>query len=736
MSKFADIVLPLAQPAYTFAVEEGMEVRLGDAVAVQFGKSSIYTGIVWRLHDTPPQRGVAKPIIKVLYDKPLVSEVQMRFWEWLADYYLSTIGEVMRIALPSTIKPKARCEEEFEPYTPKRERVVRLIAEALSEDILAKMGRRAPKRAAAIAALREVGGEALRHEVALDATALNALCKAGLIEIFERDIEPRQRERHTLLPILSAAQERALTAIREGFTSHNVALLYGVTSSGKTEIYTHLIEAELARGHDVLFLVPEISLTTQLVERLSNLFGECVTAYHSKFSPKQRTKIYTDMLAGKGGNFIVGARSALFLPYTKLGLVIVDEEHDSSYKQSEPNPRYNGRDTAIMLASLHGAKSLLGSATPSIESYANHLSGKYAYITLTERYGGVEMPRIILSDTVRNVKRNERKAHFNKELLDAIAERLSRNEQVILFQNRRGYTPYLECPQCGYSARCPHCNVALSVHQQRNRAVCHYCGYNEPITSLCPNCKGVEMKPMGFGTERVEEALKALFPEARTLRLDGDTATSNSAYARIIGAFARKEADILVGTQIVAKGLDFGSVTLIGILNGDNLLAAPDFRAEERALQLLLQVAGRCGRREEQGEVIIQSADPHHRIYSYIHNYEAGLNAMLAERQRYSYPPYTRLLRLTLRDVDVKRLIEVATLLGDRLRNRFGRRLLGPVSPLIDRIRREHRVELMLKVENSASFAKARSIVREEIVAVRTHPEAKRTTIICDVDIL
>ena len=712
-----------------------MEVHIGDAVAVQFGKNSVYTGIVWRLHDTPPKRGTAKPIIKVLYDKPLLSEVQMRFWEWIAEYYMSTIGEVMRIALPSTIKPKARCEEEFEPYTPKRERVVRLVEEALSTEVVEKMARRAPKRMSAIEALRASGGEAPRHEVALDATALNALCKAGIVEIYERELATHRAERNTLLPTLSEAQNRALNEIKQGFDRHNVALLYGVTSSGKTEIYTHLIEEQLSQGRDVLFLVPEISLTTQLVERLRNLFGECVVAYHSKFSPKQRTKIYTDMLSTEGGNFIVGARSALFLPYKRLGLVIVDEEHDSSYKQSEPNPRYNGRDTAVVLASLHGGKSLLGSATPSIESYSNHLLGKYAYATLKERFGGVEMPRIVISDTIRNVKRNERKLHFNKELLDAIAERLARNEQVILFQNRRGYTPYLECPQCGYSARCPHCNVSLSVHQQRNRAVCHYCGYNEPITSHCPNCRTVEMKPMGFGTERVEEALQGLFPEARILRLDGDTATSNSAYSRIIGAFARKEADILVGTQIVAKGLDFGNVTLIGILNGDNLLAAPDFRAEERALQLLLQVAGRCGRREEQGEVIIQSADPQHRVYSFINNYEAGLNAMLAERQRYSYPPYVRLLRITLRDNDVKRLVEVATLFGDALRRRFGRRVLGPVSPLIDRIRREHRIEILLKIENSASFAKARAIVREEITALRTQPSAKRTTIICDVDL-
>lgn len=735
MGRYADIVLPLAQPAYTFAVGEGLDVHVGDAVAVQFGKKAIYTGIVWRLHDEPPKRGTAKPILSVLYDKPLLSELQMQFWEWIADYYLCTIGEVMRIALPSTIKPKAHCEEEFEPYTPKRERIVQLCEENLSDEVIARLTKRAPKRAEAIATLRATGGELSRHEVALDASALNALCKSGLIRIVERNFTPQKPQRNTQLPHLSEAQHQALDKIRGEFAERNVVLLNGVTSSGKTEIYTHLIEEQLAQGCDVLYLVPEISLTTQLVERLRSLFGECVMAYHSKFTPKQRTKIYTDMLSSDGGNFIVGARSALFLPYKRLGLVIVDEEHDSSFKQSEPNPRYNGRDTAILLASMHKAKSLLGSATPSLESYANHLSGKYGYVTLTERYGGVEMPRIVISDTIRNVKRNERKFHFNKELIEAIRERLARNEQVILFQNRRGYAPYMECPQCGYSARCPHCNVALSIHQHQRRAVCHYCGYSESITSHCPNCNGIELKPMGFGTERVEEALLALFPTARTLRLDGDSATSNSAYNRIIGAFARNEADILVGTQIVSKGLDFGNVTLIGILNGDNLLAMPDFRAEERALQLIMQVAGRCGRREARGEVIIQTAEPQHRVYSYIYEYEKALNAMLAERERFAYPPYVRLIRITLRDRVVKRVIDASTTLGNRLRTRFGRRVLGPVSPLIDRIRNEHRTEILLKIENSASFARARAIVQEEIEALRSTGDAKGVTIICDVDI-
>ena len=736
MFRFADIVLPLAQPAYTFAVGEGVEVCVGDAVAVQFGKSAVYTGIVWRLHNTPPARGEAKPILKVLYDKPLLSELQMRFWEWIADYYICSVGEVMRVALPSIIKAKARCEEEFIPYTPKRETIIRLISEAFSEEVRAKMARRAPKRYEVLCAIEEAGGVLPRYVVSLDATALKALAKSGLVEMGERDYKLDCKWSKTLLPKLSLAQTKALNDIRDGLVDRRVALLHGVTSSGKTEIYTHLIEERLSRGEDVLFLVPEISLTTQLVERMRGLFGESVTVYHSKLTPQQRTKLYTDMLSSESGNFVVGARSALFLPYKKLGLVVVDEEHDSSYKQSEPNPRYNGRDAAIVLATMHEAKVVLGSATPSLESYANHLSGKYAYSLLTERYGGVEMPDIIISDTIRNVKRNERKLHFNKELLDGIAERLERNEQVILFQNRRGYSPYMECPSCGWSARCPKCNVTLSAHQQKGRMVCHYCGYNQPIERFCPNCKTSELKAMGFGTERVEEAVTQLFPDARVLRLDGDTATSSSAYNRIIGAFARHEADILVGTQIVSKGLDFADVTLIGILNGDNLLASPDFRAEERAWQLIMQVAGRAGRRDKRGEVIIQTSEPEHSVYSMVGDYERVATKLLTERKQFGYPPFVRIVKVTMRTNNKDLLVKSSMQLGEQLRGRFGRRVLGPVAPLIDRVRGEYRVELMLKIEVESSFSRARSILREEIAKLRSNRDYRNVVVICDVDIL
>ncbi len=736
MFRFADIVLPLAQPAYTFAVGEGEQVRVGDAVAVQFGKNAVYTGVVWRLHNTPPVRGEAKPILKVLYDKPLLSELQMRFWEWIADYYICSVGEVMRVALPSIIKAKAKCEAEFEPYIPKREQTINLVAEAFAGEVRAKLERRAPKRYEALCEIEKAGGVLPRYAVPLDATALKSLQKAGLVEFGERDYKLDCEWSRTLLPKLSSAQTVALDAVRNGLSRKRVVLLHGVTSSGKTEIYTHLIEERLSRGEDVLFLVPEISLTTQLVERMRGLFGESVTVYHSKLTPQQRTRLYTDMLSSEGGNFVVGARSALFLPYKKLGLVVVDEEHDSSYKQSEPNPRYNGRDAAIMLASLHNAKCVLGSATPSLESYANHLSGKYAYALLTERYGGVEMPDIVMSDTVRNVKRNERKLHFNKELIDGIAERLANNEQVILFQNRRGYSPYMECPSCGWSARCPHCNVTLSAHQQKGSMVCHYCGYNEPIQRYCPNCKSGELKAMGFGTERVEEAVMQLFPDARVLRLDGDTATSGGAYNRIIGAFARHEADILVGTQIVSKGLDFADVTLIGVLNGDNLLASPDFRAEERAWQLIMQVAGRAGRRDKRGEVIIQSAEPQHSVYAMVGDYERVAAKLLAERKQFGYPPFVRIVKVTMRSNDKERLVASSLHLGEQLRSRFGRRVLGPVSPLIDRVRGEYRVELMLKIEVEASFARAREILREEIARLREDKSYRNIVIICDVDIL
>ena len=731
---FADIILPLAQPCYTFAVSHIPDLKVGEAVAVQFGPRHVYTGIVLRLHNNAPKRGKIKPVLQRLYDFAILTPKQIEFWSWMASYYLSTLGEVMRIALPSLIKPHATSQELYIPYSLPTEKVISL--KSMPEgDVLDKMSRKAPRRAALLSMLQRSGGEIARKECSADSAVISALVKAGYIEIVDRQCEPQiEPISHSTLPILSAEQSNALQRIERGLDVCNVALLHGVTSSGKTEIYTHRIAYALSREQDVLLLVPEISLTAQLVERMQQMFGSRVIAYHSKLTPLRRTQVYMDMLRTDSGRLIVGARSALFLPYKNLGLVIVDEEHDSSYKQTEPSPRYHGRDAAVMLATQHSAKVILGSATPSLESFNNAMAGKYAGVTLMSRYGGSLPPKIIISDTMRAVKRGERKSHFNKELLDRIADRLQRGEQIMLFQNRRGYAPYVECPRCGWTARCPHCNVTLSRHL--NSLKCHYCGYHIDRLDYCPECKTSQLETKGFGTEKVEEEICALFPTARVLRLDSDSANSDSAYNRIINQFATGEADILVGTQIITKGLDFKGVTLIGVLNADNLTNAPDFRAVERAWQTMLQVAGRAGRRDKAGEVVIQTSDPEHPVFAALseQGYQHFASAQLRERQMFNYPPFSRLIRITLRHCSPETLAKTASQLGVELRTKFGGRVLGPVTPLIDRIRNEYIVQIIIKIENGASFARAKEIVSEQIRALQKSPESKGITVICDID--
>lgn len=733
---FADIILPLAQPCYTFAVSHIPDIKVGEAVAVQFGPRNIYTGIVLRLHNNPPKRGRVKPVLQRLYNFAVLTPKQIEFWSWMSSYYLSTLGEVMRIALPSLIKPHATSQELYIPYSLPTEKVVRLKSMPDAET-LDRMSRRAPRRAALLAMLQRSGGEIARHECSADAAVITALTKAGYIETSLRECEPKILPiSHTTLPVLSAEQSKALERIESGLEVCNVALLHGVTSSGKTEIYTHRIAHALSREQDVLLLVPEISLTAQLVERMRQMFGDRVIAYHSKLTPLRRTQIYMDMLRTGSGRLIVGARSALFLPYKSLGLVVVDEEHDSSYKQTEPSPRYHGRDAAVMLASLHGAKAILGSATPSLESFNNAMAGKYAGVTLMSRYGSSLPPKIIISDTMRSVKRGERKSHFNKELLDRIADRLQRREQIMLFQNRRGYAPYVECPRCGWTARCPHCNVTLSRHLNTNSLRCHYCGYSIEHLHYCPECKTSQLETKGFGTEKVEEEISALFPTARILRLDSDTASSDSAYNRIISQFAAGEADILVGTQIITKGLDFKGVTLIGVLNADNLTNAPDFRAVERAWQTMLQVAGRAGRRDKAGEVVVQTSDPEHPVFAALseQGYQHFATAQLRERQMFNYPPFSRLIRITLRHISPEQLAKAGSLLGVELRSKFGGRVLGPVTPLVDRIRQEYIVQIIIKIENGASFSRAKEIVSDHLTALQKSPTTKGLTTICDID--
>ena len=750
MSRFADIVLPLAQPAYCFSVPEGAEgdaLREGDAVAVQFGPKNIYTGIVWRLHDERPNVKRIKPIGRRLYDRPLLNEQGRRLWEWIADYYMCTIGEVMRVALPSLIKPQGSSAEEFlrDEFRPRMETYLSLSAEwrdkkALSEEC-DRISRRAPRRSEVLrqilsfdSAQCNSAGELPRRLIDCDSAQIAALRKGGYIEVVEREREVERGANIAFsLPELTPEQQRVAGEIR---STHGVHLLQGVTGSGKTEIYMNLIGEVLARGGDVLMLVPEIALTSQLIERMERVFGSRVEAYHSRLTPRRRTETYLRLLHGEGGQLVIGARSALFLPLHHLQLVVVDEEHDSSYKQSDTAPRYQGRDVAIMLASLYGARTVLGSATPSLESYANAQWGKYGYSLLTERYGGAATPHIIISDTMRSLKRGERRTHFNQVLINSISDALSRGEQTMLFQNRRGFAPFVQCRGCGWTPRCPNCNVTLTEHRSSGRMECHYCGYTAAVPKSCPQCETVDLKPMGFGTERVEEAISALFPDARVARLDRDTVTSESAYNRIIHAFESGQTDILVGTQMITKGFDFGRVAVVGVLNADNLLFSPDFRASERAFALMTQVAGRAGRRQNEGVVVVQTSEPENQVIGWVArgDYQAMARSELADRHLFFYPPYARLVQFTLLSSDVQTLRRGVGEFAELLREKFGRRVAGPVAPPVDRIRGEYLLRLLLKIENGRSMARARELLREVIAQLQSKAEFKQIKIVIDVD--
>lgn len=734
VERYADIVLPLFQPLYTFAVPDGEELSVGDAVAVQFGPRGLHTGIVWRLHDRCPDVKRVKAVGRRLYDRPLLTSVQMRFWEWIADYYMCTLGEIMRMALPSMTKPKGGDETEFrqEEFRPRTESFV--IPGAMPDaETSARIERRAPKQHALLQALSSAG-ELRRSEC--DAAALAALRRKGFVNIEERVVETGATSgADFVLPELTAAQGAALNEIDALFATKPTVLLRGVTGSGKTEIYMHMAARELAAGHDVLCLVPEIAMSSQLVGRFESVFGDRVLPYHSKLADRRRTETYMRLSRSEGGNLIIGTRSALFMPFRRLGLVVVDEEHDPSYKQTEPAPRYHARDAAIMLASMHGARTLLGSATPSLESYAHAVTGKFGLVSLTERYGGAQPPSVIISDTLRAVKRGERHAHFNNILLEKIGERLDCGEQVLLFQNRRGYSPYVSCTQCGWTARCPNCNVTLTLHSG-GRLVCHYCGHTEPMPRRCPSCVTAEVQTMGFGTEKVEEEIASLFPSARVVRLDRDAMPSESACNRIVGAFERGEYDIMVGTQVITKGFDFSHVTLVGVLNADNLLNAPDFRASERAFQTMMQFAGRGGRRDVRGEVVIQTSEPDNPVLRWVMNadYDGMARALLAERSRFFYPPYARLVTVTLRHRDAGVLGRAATEMADMLRRRFSNRVFGPNTPPVDRIRNEVIAEILLKIESGAPMSRARMLLREVLDEISRRGECKYLTVICNVD--
>ena len=749
---YAQVVLPLAQPMYSFSLDESLAVGVGDAVVVQFGSSRYYTGIVWSITTERPEYPRLKPILSKLYSHPILTPEGQRLWEWIAEYYMATLGEVMRLALPSLAKPSATSLSELDERSiePPQEQFIALSQELQREEAIAayraKHERRAPRR---VESIEHIAALVMEREAAdgfvplrlvdLDTQHLASLRSKGLIrtEMRLRESFADSGKQQFLLPTLSSAQNIALQEIKEGHAENRVALLHGVTGSGKTEIYIHLIAEQLSQGRDVMVLVPEIVITSQLIERLERIFEGRTTTYHSRLTPLRRGRTFLRLAASSGGELIVGVRSTIFLPMRRPGLVIVDEEHDMGYRQSDMQPRYNARDCAVMMSRIYGAKVVLGSATPSLESYMNAISGKYHYVELKERWGRGVLPEIIVSDTIRSVKRGERKTHFNFDLLNNITRSLNGGEQVILFQNRRGYAPYLQCRTCGYSPRCPHCNVTLTQHKASSRMECHYCGYTMERSLVCPNCQTQDMATMGFGTEKVEEEVSRLYPEARVLRLDGDTSSSETAFRRIVTSFEQREADVLVGTQIVSKGFDFEGVSTVGILNADNLLSAPDFRAAERAFQLMMQVSGRAGRHNDRGRVVIQTSQPKHPVIQYVASgdYHAMARTELAERKAFGYPPYSHLVRFQLRCSDYEMLRTAAHILATNLRQMFGLRVMGPVSSAIEMLRGEHRAEIILKIEAGASMKRAREYIAKALTITRDDKRAKKVTISVDVDI-
>lgn len=819
MARFADVILPLALPGcFTYALprEWAESVCIGSRLVVQFGPKRFYTAIVRRLHTEPPEGVEVKEAAVLLDDRPVLLPSQLKLWDWMADYYLCTPGEVCKAALPTGLKPESETvvtlNPDYEATTPLPERETHLLdllaekdgrsVEALQKaagyrNTLALIGsllqrgaisikeelRNAyrPKTTCHIRLAPEYGNESALHalfdtlerkapkqlellmkyvelsgclngnapaEVSKSdllqqgggsTAALHALIEKGVLQSYLYETGRLQDEGggdssplHTLNP----HQAEALREIQEALTAKNSCLLYGVTSSGKTEVYIHLIDEVLRQGKQVLYLLPEIALTDQIMRRLRRVFGDRLGVYHSKFPDAQRVEVWRRQLSDHPYDIILGVRSSLFLPFTRLGLVIVDEEHETSYKQQDPAPRYNARNAALMLAAMSDAKTLLGTATPSVESWHNATTGKYALVRLMQRHQELQLPQILPVDIKELQRKRRMDGHFSPLLLQAIREALEQKEQVILFQNRRGFAPMTECHTCGWVPRCKHCDVSLTYHRGLGQMTCHYCGYTQPVPRRCPACEGTDLRNRGFGTEKIEEEICRLFPEARVARMDLDTTRTRTAYQRIIGDFEQGRTDILIGTQMVSKGLDFDHVNVVGILNADTMLNYPDFRAYERAFQLMAQVAGRAGRKSGQGRVILQTRSMEHPIIAQVmqNDYEGMVACQLAERHLFRYPPFYRLIYIYLKHRDETALDRMAALFGQRLRATFGTRVLGPDRPPVARIQALFIRKFMLKVETEASHARVRQSLLEIQRQTAADPQFKALQLYYDVD--
>ena len=666
---YADVILPLPFETFTYLVPEHLQgqVSAGMRVVVPFGKTKTYVGLVDRLHEDAPQGMTVKAVESVLDEQPIVTDLQMRFWKWVASYYICPLGDVFKAAFPAGMK---KDEDE------KRRR------------------------------------------------------RKNVVEQFA-DAQPT-----TGLNPLNLQQQTALEKICESWSDHDITLLHGVTSSGKTEVYIHLIQKYIDEGKQVLYLLPEIALTTQITNRLRNVFGNRLGVYHSKFVDADRVAVYQKQLSAEPYDVILGVRSSIFLPFQRLGLIIVDEEHETSFKQQDPAPRYNARQASTILARLNNAKMLLGTATPSIETYRLAKEGRYGYVAMNKRFRDIEMPEIEVVDIKRLKFQKRMKGSFSPLLLETIGQTLDEGGQVILFQNRRGFSNYIECKNCGWVPRCEHCDVSLTFHKNPHALTCHYCGSTYTLPDMCPNCEQKDFISIGLGTERIEEQIQACFPQARVARMDLDTTRSRTAYERIIHDFSKHESDILIGTQMVSKGLDFDNVHLVGIMDADTMLNQPDFRSYERTFQMLAQVAGRSGRKGRKGKVILQTRSADNPIIEYVvtNNYMAMYKSQIAERQTFAYPPFTRLIHVYLLHREYKVVDHLAEQTANLLRQSLKERVIGPNRPPVGRVQSMHIRNIILKMRTTDNINTTRRLLGNITAQILAQPIANSLRIYFDVD--
>ena len=731
--RYVDLMLPVPlEGFFTYSVPERLRERMqfGVRVIVTFGPKKTYVGIVVRTHDNTPEGGYKiKEIIDIVDDKPMMLDKQMKLWQWIAEYYLAPIGDVYKAAMPSGLKQ----EEGFKPKTETYIRLTEKYRNVAALHVAINMLCRAEKQLAAFlgylqlshwdeiergVAIKEITRDELMNATHSTLPTLTQLTKRGMLETYEKEVgrlnhsdEPHPEN----IQKLSTAQQDAYNEVLFSMMRKNVTLLHGVTSSGKTEIYIHLIQHALDEGKQVLYLLPEIALTVQIMDRLQKVFGRRLGIYHSKYSDGERVEIWQKQMSKDPYDIILGARSAVFLPFQNLGLVIIDEEHETSFKQQDPAPRYHARSAAIVLASMYGAKTLLGTATPSIESYYNAKTEKYGYVALTQRYEGIELPEFRIVDIKDLQHRKMMTGPFSPMLLAEVRKALEEGKQAILFQNRRGFAPMIECKQCGWVPHCQHCDVSLTLHRNTNQLTCHYCGYTYSIPTKCPNCEGTELRTRGFGTEKIEDAIRDIFPEARVARMDLDTTKTRNAYERIITDFATGRTNILIGTQMISKGLDFANVSVVGILNADSMLNFPDFRAYEHAFMMMAQVGGRAGRKGKRGLVILQTKSPELPIVQQVVNndYETMYEGATAERREFHYPPYYRLVYVYLKHRDDKVVASAAATLSFKLRIWFGERVLGPDKPSVAKVKSLNIRKIMIKLENGIDIQKVRQYLRK-----------------------